>query len=54
MGLPVGEVRIIDLSTQLPGPYCSMLLSDLGAEVIKVERPGMGDTAVISPATSSL
>jgi crotonobetainyl-CoA:carnitine CoA-transferase CaiB-like acyl-CoA transferase len=36
-------IRILDLSRLLPGPFCSMLLADFGAEVIKVEEPGMGD-----------
>jgi crotonobetainyl-CoA:carnitine CoA-transferase CaiB-like acyl-CoA transferase len=36
-------VRILDLSRLLPGPFCSMLLADFGADVIKVEEPGMGD-----------
>ena len=36
-------IRILDLSRLLPGPFCSLLFADLGAEVIKVEEPTMGD-----------
>lgn len=43
MDLPLSGLKILDLSILLPGPYCSMLMADLGAEVIKVEPPKIGD-----------
>jgi crotonobetainyl-CoA:carnitine CoA-transferase CaiB-like acyl-CoA transferase len=42
-------IRILDLSRMLPGPYCSMMLGDLGAEVIKIEEPTLGDPTRRSP-----
>jgi crotonobetainyl-CoA:carnitine CoA-transferase CaiB-like acyl-CoA transferase len=41
--LPLAGVRVLDLSRILAGPWCGMVLADMGAEVIKVEHPGRGD-----------
>ena len=43
MSLPLEGVRVLDLSRLLPGGFCSLLLADFGADVLKVEDTGMGD-----------
>jgi len=41
--LPLSGIRVVDLTRILAGPFCSMLLGDMGAEIVKIETPGAGD-----------
>src|ERR1700676_915473 len=43
MTTPLANLRVLDASRVLAGPFCGQILGDLGDEVIKVERPGSGD-----------
>ena len=53
MPLPLEGIRVLDFGRYIAGPYCAMLLADMGAEVIRIERREGGEDRNVSPITES-
>ena len=49
MAAPLANLKILDFSTLLPGPYATMMLADMGAEVLRIEAPDRVDLAKVMP-----
>ena len=49
MSVPLTSLKILDFSTLLPGPYASMMLADLGAEILRIESPTRPDLVRMLP-----
>ena len=47
--LPLEDMKVLDLTQVMAGPFCTMLLADMGADVVKVEKPGGDDIRGIGP-----
>ncbi|MBL8186520.1 MAG: CoA transferase [Acidobacteria bacterium] len=53
MNLPLAGIRVLDFGRYIAGPYCAMLLADMGAEVIRIERREGGEDRNVSPITET-